>query len=129
MKTCLAIMAGVLSLAAGGASAHHSFSVFDMQEEISITGTVKEVQWTNPHIWIWVDVPNEDGEIVTWGLEGMSPNFLARRGWTRNTLKTGDKVTVSLRPLKSGEPGGMFMQTTAPDGTILSMGGGREGDD
>jgi Cu/Ag efflux protein CusF len=128
MKTCLAIMAGVMSLAAGSASAHHSFSVFDMQEEISITGTVKEVQWTNPHIWIWVDVPNEDGEIVTWGLEGMSPNFLARRGWTRNTLKTGDKVTVSLRPLKSGEPGGMFMQTTAPDGTILSMGGGREGD-
>ena len=128
MKTCLAIMAGVMSLAAGSASAHHSFSVFDMQEEISITGTVKEVQWTNPHIWIWVDVPNEDGEIVTWGLEGMSPNFLARRGWTRNTLKTGDKVTVTLRPLKSGEPGGMFMQTTAPDGTILSMGGGREGD-
>jgi Cu/Ag efflux protein CusF len=128
MKTCLAIMAGVMSLAAGSASAHHSFSVFDMQEEISITGTVKEVQWTNPHIWIWVDVPNEDGEIVTWGLEGMSPNFLARRGWTRNTLKTGDKVTVSLRPLKSGEPGGMFMQTTAPDGTVLSMGGGREGD-
>jgi hypothetical protein len=126
-KTTLAVMSCVLALAAGSAAAHHSFSVFDMQSEIEITGTVKEVQWTNPHIWIWINVPNEDGEMVTWGLEGMSPNFLARRGWSRTTLKAGDEVTVSLRPLKSGEPGGMFVQTTTPDGKILSMGGGREG--
>lgn len=126
-KFIVAVLAPVLGLAAGAAAAHHSFSVFNMQKEIEITGTIKEVQWTNPHIWIWVNVPDENGEVVTWGLEGMSPNFLARRGWSRTTLKAGDEVTISLRPLKSGEPGGMFMQTTAPDGTILSMGGGREG--
>jgi hypothetical protein len=126
MKTTLAVMALALSLAAGSAAAHHSFSVFNMQERIEITGKVKEVQWTNPHIWVWVDVAGENGEVVTWGLEGMSPNFLARRGWTRTTLQPGDEVTVSLNPLKSGEPGGMFQSTTTPDGIVLSMGGGRE---
>ena len=128
MKLRLASIALAIGLVAQAASAHHSFSVFNMQEDISITGTVKEVQWTNPHIWIWIDVPGENGEVVTWGLEGMSPNFLARRGWSRTTLEVGDEVTVSLRPLKSGEPGGMFMQTTTPDGIVLSMGGGTEGD-
>lgn len=116
-----------LCLAAGAAAAHHSFSVFNMQEEIQITGTVKAVDWTNPHIFIWIDVANADGPPTTWGLEGMSPNFLARRGWSRTTLDVGDEVTVSLRPLKSGEPGGMFVSTTTPDGVFLSMGGGREG--
>jgi hypothetical protein len=119
--------ATALCLAAGAVAAHHSFSVFNMQTEVSITGTVKEVQWTNPHIWVWVDVTGENGEVVTWGLEGMSPNFLARRGWTRTTLEVGDEVTVALRPLVNGDPGGMFMSTTTPDGIVLSMGGGREG--
>ena len=125
MRSFTAIIVLALGLAAGTAVAHHSFSVFNMQTEIEITGVVKEVQWTNPHIWIWVDVTNEDGEVVTWGLEGMSPNFLARRGWERTTLEAGDQVTVSLRPLNSGEPGGMFMSTTTPDGVVLSMGGGQ----
>jgi hypothetical protein len=128
MKTYLAVMASVLCLAGGSAAAHHSFSVFNMETEISITGTVKEVQWTNPHIWIWVDVADESGAVVTWGLEGMSPNFLARRGWGRTTLQPGDEITVSLRPLRSGEPGGMFMQTTTPDGIVLGMGGAQTGD-
>ena len=121
------IIALALGLAATTAVAHHSFSVFNMQERIDITGTVREVQWTNPHIWVWVEVTNEDGGVTTWGLEGMSPNFLARRGWTRTTLEPGDEITVSLNPLKSGEPGGMFVSTTAPDGTVLTMGGGQEG--
>ena len=116
-----------ICLAAGAASAHHSFSVFNMQERIDITGTVKSVDWTNPHIFIWIDVTDTDGKVTTWGLEGMSPNFLARRGWTRTTLEVGDEVTVTLNPLNSGEPGGMFVSTTTPEGVFLSMGGGREG--
>jgi len=128
MNRNLAVISLVLALAAGSVSAHHSFSVFNMQTEIEITGVVKEVQWTNPHIWIWVDVADESGAVVTWGLEGMSPNFLARRGWSRTTLEAGDEITVSLRPLKSGEPGGMFMQTTTPDGVVLGMGGAQPGD-
>jgi hypothetical protein len=127
MKTPLTALALALAFTAGSAAAHHSFSVFNMQERIDITGKVREIQWTNPHIWVWVDVTNADGSVTTWGLEGMSPNFLARRGWSRTTLEPGDEITVSLKPLKSGEPGGMFVSTTAPDGTVLSMGGGQEG--
>jgi hypothetical protein len=127
MKLYSTIIASLLSLVAGSAAAHHSFSVFNMQTSIEITGVVSKVQWTNPHIWIWVDVTGEDGEVVTWGLEGMSPNYLARRGWSRTTLDVGDEVTVSLRPLVSGEPGGMFMQTTTPDGVVLGMGGAQGG--
>jgi hypothetical protein len=126
MKISLAAVTLTVALAAGSAAAHHSFSVFNMQDRIEITGTVSEVQWTNPHIWVWIDVTADDGTVTTWGLEGMSPNFLARRGWTRTTLEAGDEVTVTLNPLKSGDPGGMFISTTTPDGTILSMGGGRE---
>jgi Family of unknown function (DUF6152) len=129
MKRKFVVGLSMLGLVAASASAHHSFSVFNMQTEIEITGVVKEVQWTNPHIWVWIDVTGEDGEVVTWGLEGMSPNFLARRGWSRTTLEPGDEVTVALRPLNSGEPGGMFMRTTTPDGVVLSMGGGQSGGD
>ena len=81
------------------ATAHHSFSPFNMSVEESVTGIVKEVQWTNPHIWIWIDVTDDEGNVVTWGLEGMSPNYLARRGWSRTTLKIGDRITAVIRPL------------------------------
>ena len=126
MNIKLAFTALTISLISGIAAAHHSFSVFNLQQQVTIKGTVQKVQWTNPHIWVWIDVKDENGKVVTWGLEGMSPNFLARRGWSRTTLKAGDQVTVKLNPLKSGEPGGMFQSTTTPDGVVLSMGDGRE---
>ena len=103
--------------------AHHSFAPFDMANQKTVTGTVKQVEWTNPHTWIWLDVPNDQGVVEAWGFEGMSPNFLARRGWTRTTLKTGDRITISYRPLKDGSKGGMFLSTKLADGRILSGGG------
>ena len=105
------------------ALAHHSFVAFNMNEEKTITGTVNKVEWTNPHIWIWVDVPNEKGSADTYGFEGMSPNFLERRGWTRTTLKNGDKITVTFRPLRDGKNGGMFMTGKMDGGKILTMQG------
>ena len=110
------------------ALAHHSFSPFDMGVEKTVTGTVKTVEWTNPHTWIWLDVPNDRGGVDAWGFEGMSPNFLARRGWTRTSLKVGDTITVTFRPLRDGKKGGMFVSTKTPDGKILSMQGGRDAD-
>lgn len=101
--------------------AHHSFSVFDMQTEIELTGEVVEFQWTNPHTWTWINVTNEDGTVTKWGLEGMSPNYLGRRGWARNTLEPGDRITVVANPLKSGEPGGTFLRCTLEDGTVKVM--------
>src|SRR5215831_12302542 len=109
-------------------AAHHSFAAFDVTTQKTISGTVKEVQWTNPHIWLWIDVPNDKGSADTFGFEGMSPNFLARRGWTRTTLKVGDKVTVNYRPMKDGSHGGMFMSGKMATGKVLTMGGAGEGE-
>ncbi len=116
--------AGLL-LAAAAARAHHSFAAFDMETEKTIEGEVVEFQWTNPHTWTWIDVTAEDGTTTRWGLEGMSPDFLGRRGWTRNTLEPGDRVRVTIHPLKSGEPGGTFVRAVLDDGTTKVMFGGR----
>jgi hypothetical protein len=110
-------------LASAGLAAHHSFSAFNMEAEATITGTVKQVDWTNPHIWIWIDVPNAEGGVDTWGMEGMSPNYLARRGWAKDTLQPGDTISAVIRPMKDGSNGGMFVSTTLADGTQLTMGG------
>ena len=115
----------VLIATAGLAAAHHSFTAFNMTDEKSVTGVVNRVEWTNPHIWIWIDVPDAKG--ATYGFEGMSPNFLERRGWTRTTLKAGDKITVSYRPLRDGKNGGMWMTGKMETGKILTGGGGRDG--
>ncbi len=105
-------------------SAHHSAApVFDLAAEKTVTGVVKQVDWTNPHIWVWLDVQNASGQIETYGFEGMSPNYLARRGWTRNSLQAGAKITVTFRPLKDGRPGGMFVTGKLEDGKILTSGG------
>jgi hypothetical protein len=112
------VLAGLFAMSAW---AHHSFSVFDMQTEITLEGEVVEFEWTNPHTWVWVNVTNEDGTVTKWGFEGMSPNYLGRRGWTRDTLKPGDRITVMANPLKSGEPGGTFLRCTLEDGTVKVM--------
>jgi hypothetical protein len=117
-------LAGVLGLN-GVANAHHSFAPFDMESEKTIEGDVVEFQWTNPHTWTWVNVKNADGSVTRWGLEGMSPNFLGRRGWTRETLTPGAHVKIVIHPLKNGDPGGTFLRATLADGTEKVMFGGR----
>ena len=117
----------VLVVAVVPAAAHHSFAAFDMTNQKTVTGAVKQVDWTNPHIWIWIDVANDKGGSDTYGFEGMSPNYLARRGWTRTTLHTGDKITVSYRPMRDGKNGGMFISGTTAAGKVLTMGGAADG--
>jgi hypothetical protein len=103
--------------------AHHSFAPFDMQAEKTIAGTVKQFDWTNPHTWIWLNVSDGKGGVETWAIEGMSPNFLGRRGWTKSTLKAGDKISIVVRPLRDGSKGGMFVRATLADGkTLLQTG-------
>jgi hypothetical protein len=104
-------------------AAHHSFSVFNTNETKTVTGTVKEVEWTNPHIWLWVNVTNDKGGVDVYAFEGMSPNFLERRGWTRTTLKVGDKITIDYNPLRDGKNGGMFRTGRMENGKTLTMGG------
>ena len=97
------------------ASAHHSFAMFDTAAQKTLTGTVKKFDWTNPHSFIWIDV-GSGATAETWGIEGMSPNFLARRGWSKNTIKVGDKISLTFHPLKNGDKGGSFMKVLLPTG-------------
>jgi uncharacterized protein DUF6152 len=103
--------------------AHHSAAAFDAGTQKVITGTVQKFNWTNPHTWVWLDVPNEQGGVDIWGIEGMSPNYLARRGWSKSTLKPGDKLSITIRPMKDGQKGGMWMSAKRPNGEVLMMSG------
>jgi uncharacterized protein DUF6152 len=99
--------------------AHHSAAGIDRTKTLVVAGTVKEFRWTNPHSWIDLDVPNDKGGTQTWSVEMTSPAFLLRAGWKRSTLQTGDKVSVTLRPFRNGDPGGLFVSVTLPDGRVL----------
>lgn len=116
----------VASLMAGGTSlavAHHSAAIFDSTTQKELTGTVKKFDYSNPHTWVWLDVRNDQGGVDTWGVEGMSPNYLNRRGWTRTTLKPGDKLTITIRPMRNGDKAGMFVVAKRPNGELLYMNG------
>jgi hypothetical protein len=83
--------------------AHHSFAAeFDASKPLKLTGTVTKLEWTNPHTWFFVDVKGEDGKVTNWGFEMGSPNGLMRSGWTRNSMKVGDMVTVEASRAKDG---------------------------
>ncbi len=99
--------------------AHHSFSMFDEKKEVVLKGEVKEFQWSNPHTWIQLNVPDASGKIVEWSIEAGSPNLVGRQGWKRNTFKTGDQVEITVHPLRDGQPGGSFMRAVLPDGRKL----------
>ena len=102
--------------------AHHSFAVFDRTTTVVLTGTVKEVQWVNPHAWIQVNVPDARGRITEWGVECGSPNMMVRTGWKKNLLKPGDKVVVTVNPLRDGHPNGALVTIRLADGTVLGPG-------
>ena len=101
------LIAAALTIAAP-AVAHHSASMFDDAKVLELKGTVKELQWANPHIWLQV-VVDEKGKKTEWSLEGGSPNSLSRQGWRATTFKPGDAVTVRLNPMKDGTPAGSFI--------------------
>jgi hypothetical protein len=120
-RTLFTSLTLVVALAASTA-AHHSPVMFDRTVTKTIVGTVVKFTWTNPHSAIQLDVPNDSGGVDRWGVELGSPQSMARNGWRSNIIKAGDKVTVVVNPLKSGEFGGIFVSLTLPDGRTL---GGR----
>ena len=96
-----------LHLAAVPALAHHSFAAeFDAKQPIKLTGTVTKVEWTNPHVWFYLDIKDDTGKVTNWGMEMGTPNILMRNGWRRDTLKAGDMVTVDGFLAKDGSPTG-----------------------
>src|SRR5580698_6266863 len=94
----MAIAAAAVIIASGSASAHHSTAMFDMQKSVTLNGTIKQFEWTNPHTWIVFDVTNASGGVDEYGIEGMSPNYLARNGWSKHTLSAGDQVVLTIHP-------------------------------
>jgi hypothetical protein len=106
-------------LAAAAASAHHSPVMFDRSKRQTLTGTVKEFAWTNPHASIQLEVAGADGKLETWGVEMNSPNNLVKQGWRSTSVKAGDKVSVVINPLRSGEHGGAFVSIKLVDGRVL----------
>jgi Family of unknown function (DUF6152) len=120
LRTCAMTIAGILAVgAAGSAGAHHSTAMFDMTKNVVLQGTIKEFQWTNPHTFIYIDVPNNAGGVDSYGIEGMSPNYLAREGWDKHTLSSGEKVELTIHPLKDGRKGGFDVSVKKPDGTLM----------
>jgi hypothetical protein len=112
-------LAALVLTASCAAFSHHSFAMFDQSKRLSLTGTVREFQWTNPHAFIQIEVPNESGGSDLWSVEMNSPNNLRRQGWKSTVLKPGDKVTVVTSPLRDGKKGGLFVSVTLPDGKTL----------
>ena len=120
MKCSLAFLGlGAALVVAAPAFAHHSFAMFDRQKEITLKGTVKEFQWTNPHSFIEIEVADEKGAITPYSIEMNSPNNLTRQGWKSTSLKVGDKVQLLMNPLRDGSKGGLFVSVMLPDGKVL----------
>jgi heme/copper-type cytochrome/quinol oxidase subunit 2 len=112
-----------LALSAPAAWAHHSYAMFDRGKTVTLDGTVKQYQWTNPHSWIQVEVPHDGGGTDEWSVEMGSPFELLRVGWKPTTVKAGDKVTIQIHPTKDGSKGGGFVGGTDANGHEL--GGGK----
>lgn len=124
-----AILAGATALAfaaAGAASAHHSFAMFDNTKKIDYRGVVKKLDWTNPHVWIEV-VSGEGSDQKTYGFEGGAVSVLKRFGWNHDTVKVGDTVTMTAHPYRDGRPGGSIDFVTLADGKKVGGGDGIPG--
>jgi hypothetical protein len=116
-----AVLAAVCAAALGftaAARAHHSYAMFDMTQTVTIEGTVKDFQWTNPHGWIELLVATPNGP-KQYSIEGNNLRVLTSVGWKFNTLKAGDKVTIEMHPLRDGRPGGSLVTATLEDGRKL----------
>lgn len=113
------VVAAVLLFSAFPALAHHSGAMFDSKKSITISGTVKAFQWTNPHCFIQMIVPGQKGEMAEWSVEMGSPFEVYRTGLRPTSLKAGDKVTVVLHPMRDGGRGGLFVSATGADGKSL----------
>ena len=122
-RPAMLLATGALALTAGPTLAHHSFAMFDRDNQIDLEGVVQEFRFVNPHTFIYLVVKQDDGSTVTWSLEGQSPSTLVRDGWTSKTLKPGDEIKMRIAPLRSGAPGGAFAtdQINFRDGRVLDV--------
>jgi hypothetical protein len=105
--------------AASTAAAHHSPAMFDGENKRTLSGTVREFQWSNPHCYIQLLVSNDKGEQEEWSLEMAGPSYIYAHGWRRSTLKPGDRITVTIAPLRNGDHGGQLFKAAMADGRAI----------
>jgi hypothetical protein len=117
MKSLLCVAVVLMSVTV---AAHHSSAGIDRTKSVELVGTIKQFSWTNPHSWMEVDVPDQKGGTITWKVEMTSPAYLVRAGWKSTTVKTGDEVKVTVRPLRDGSPGGLFVSVVLSDGRTFT---------
>lgn len=116
------VLAGVcLGGGSPGASAHHSAAAFDREHPYTLTGTIREFTWTNPHIWVKVMVPDGNGGFDEYSLEGPSVSMLARNGWNNRSLRPGDTAKFLVAPYRDGSMRGEFMALWRADGTQMKF--------
>jgi hypothetical protein len=121
MRTLIiaSIVAAFVWIGATPAQAHHSMAGFDRKNTVTLTGTIQEFRWENPHSSIEIEVPGKDGKVVTWKIEMTAPAYLVRTGWKRTSIKKGDEATIIGNPLFSGDPGALFVSIKLADGSVL----------
>ena len=113
-------LAAVLTcLGVGAASAHHSFGFYDMAKSSEIQGEVSQFEWANPHCWLFVAVSAPNGQPVSYGFEMRSPGEMIRAGWKKNSIKVGDKITVSFRPMRDGSHAGLMTSVKDASGAFV----------
>ena len=123
MKTTLAVLSACLFLTAWPVLAHHSFAAeFDSNKTVHLNGSVAKLEWTNPHIWVYLDVKDDQGNAQRWQCEGGPPNMLARNGWTKNSLKPGDQITIEGYMAKDGTKTCSARSVKLPDGHSVFAG-------
>ncbi len=120
MKLSAFVLTGVALAFAAPAVAHHSFAMFDRDKDVTLTGVVKEFEWTNPHVWIHMTVDDQaTGKPAVWSFEMQSIQTNATLGWRADSVRPGDKISVEFHPLKDGSRGGQLVSATLADGKRL----------
>lgn len=111
------LLSGVLSLGVvSPAFSHHSHAMFDLSKEVTLTGTVTQFVFRNPHVFLYIDVKSDNGEVVNYSIEMSNLPNMIRRGIGQTTFKAGDQITVNMHPLRDGRPGGSYATIVTPDG-------------
>ena len=120
MKRLVILAAALAGLGcAAPAFAHHSFAMFDMSKQVTLSGVIKDFQYTNPHSWLIVTVSQPDGKTVDWSFESEGPSSLLRLGVKKSSLPVGEKVTVKGMPMRDGRPGASLVSVTKSDGSVI----------
>ena len=121
MKTLARLALAAALLAPLPAVAHHSYAMFDMQKTVTLQATVIRFKWQNPHAFIEADITTKAGT-ERWAIEMTSPNNLTRQGWRRTSLRSGERISVRIAPLRNGHTGGLFLDLRKADGRVLDSG-------